>query len=230
MGVEVQLNAMVDDVDYLGLTVEEKDGTKRRIECACKVWAAGVQASSLGKIIADQSDGTEVDRAGRVVVEPDLTVKGHPNVFVVGDLMSVPGVPGMAQGAIQGAHYATKLIKHMVKGTDDPATRKPFSYFDKGSMATISRFSAVAQVGKLEFGGFIAWLAWLGLHLIYLVGFKNRFTTVIAWFITFLGDGRSQMAITTQMIYARVVTQNWMEAQSQEATAAAEQTERQAAS
>lgn len=222
MGVEVQLNAMVDDVDYTGLTIKDKDGTKRRIECACKVWAAGVQASSLGKIIADQSDGTEVDRAGRVVVEPDLTVKGHPNVFVVGDLMSVPGVPGMAQGAIQGAHYATTQIKHMIKGTDDPANRKPFTYFDKGSMATISRFSAVAQVGKLEFGGFIAWLAWLGLHLLYLVGFKNRFTTVIAWFITFLGDGRSQMAITTQMIYARVVTQNWMEAQTQQGLAAAE--------
>src|ERR1700733_14361233 len=226
MGVEVQLNAMVDDVDYMGLTVKEKDGTTRRIECACKVWAAGVQASSLGKIIADQSDGTEVDRAGRVVVEPDLTVKGHPNVFVVGDLMSVPGVPGMAQGAIQGAKYATKLIKHSVKGNDDPANRAPFSYFDKGSMATISRFSAVAQVGKLEFGGFIAWLAWLGLHLLYLVGFKNRFTTVIAWFITFLGDGRGQMAITTQMIYARVVAQNWIEAQAQEAVAAAQQGER----
>ena len=219
MGVEVQLNAMVDDVDYLGLTIKEKDGTKRRIECACKVWAAGVQASSLGKIIADQSDGTETDRAGRVVVEPDLTVKGHPNVFVVGDLMSVPDVPGMAQGAIQGAHYAAARIKDMVKGTDDPPNRKPFNYFDKGSMATISRFSAVAQVGKLEFGGFIAWLAWLGLHLLYLVGFKNRFTTVIAWFITFLGDGRSQMAITNQMMYARVVT-NWMEAHTQEAMAA----------
>jgi NADH dehydrogenase len=194
------------------------------------VWAAGVQASSLGKMIAEQSDGTEVDRAGRVVVEPDLTVKGHPNVFVVGDLMSVPGVPGMAQGAIQGAHYATTLIKHMVKGTDDATTRKPFKYFDKGSMATISRFSAVAQVGKLEFGGFIAWLAWLGLHLFYLIGFKNRFTTLLAWAITFLGDGRGQMAITNQMMYARVVT-NWMEAQTQEATAEAEQqAERQAAS
>lgn len=227
MGVEVQLNAMVDDVDYMGLTIKEKDGTKRRIECACKVWAAGVQASSLGKIIADQSDGTEVDRAGRVIVEPDLTVKGHPNVFVVGDLMSVPDVPGMAQGAIQGARYATARIKDMVKGTDDPANRKPFAYFDKGSMATISRFSAVAQVGKVEFGGFIAWLAWLGLHLLYLVGFKNRFTTVIAWFITFLGDGRSQMAITTQMIYARVVTQNWMEAQNQ-AAAAGERAEQRA--
>src|ERR1700761_4836429 len=129
LDVEVQLNAMVTAVDYNGITIKEKDGGERRIACACKVWAAGVQASPLGKMIAEQSDGTEVDRAGRVIVEPDLTVKGHPNVFVIGDLMSVPGVPGMAQGAIQGAHYATKQIKNMVKGNDDPTTRKPFSYF-----------------------------------------------------------------------------------------------------
>jgi len=231
MGVEIQLNAMVTAVDYKGITIKEKDGGDRRIECACKVWAAGVQASSLGKMIAEQSDGTEVDRAGRVIVEPDLTAKGHPHVFVIGDLMSVPGVPGMAQGAIQGAHYATTLIKHTVKGHDDPANRKPFKYFDKGSMATISRFSAVAQVGKLEFGGFIAWLAWLVLHLVYLVGFKNRFTILIQWFVTFVGHGRGQMAITSQMIYARVVTQ-LMEAQTQgtlAATERAEAAERQAA-
>jgi NADH dehydrogenase len=208
IGVEIQLDAMVDDVDYKGITIKEKDGTQRRIECACKVWAAGVQASPLGKMLAEQSDGTEIDRAGRVVVETDLTVKGHPNVFVIGDLMSVPGVPGMAQGAIQGAHYATTVIKHAVKGTDDPAARKPFKFFDKGSMATISRFNAVAQVGKLEFAGFFA------CH-------KNRFTAVLAWAITFLGRGRGQMAITNQMMYARVVT-NWMEAQTQEASAAAE--------
>jgi NADH dehydrogenase len=155
-------------------------------------------------MIAEQSDGTEIDRAGRVIVEPDLSVKGHPNVFVVGDLMSVPGVPGMAQGAIQGAEYVTKLIKHSVAGHDDPSTRAPFKYFDKGSMATVSRFSAVAKVGKLEFSGFIAWLAWLALHLVYLVGFKNRFTTLITWFITFMSRSRGQMAITSQMIYARL--------------------------
>ncbi|KAA0020034.1 NAD(P)/FAD-dependent oxidoreductase [Antrihabitans cavernicola] len=204
MGVEIQLNAMVSDVDRMGITVKEKDGTTRRIECACKVWSAGVQASGLGKQLAEQSDGTEVDRAGRVVVEPDLTVKGHPNVFVVGDLMSVPKVPGMAQGAIQGSKYATKLIKASLKGDDDPANRKPFKYFDKGSMATVSRFNAVAQVGKLEFAGFFAWVAWLGLHLFYLVGHKNRFTTIIAWAIAFIGRGRGQMAITSQMIYARL--------------------------
>jgi NADH dehydrogenase len=224
MGVEIQLNAMVTNVDYRGITIKDKDGSERRIDCACKVWSAGVQASPLGKMIAEQSDGTEVDRAGRVLVEPDLTVKGHPNVFVVGDLMAVPGVPGMAQGAIQGATYATKCIKRSLKGHDDPANRKPFEYFNKGSMATVSRFSAVAQVGKLEFGGIIAWFAWLVLHLVYLVGYKNRFTTVIAWFITFTGHSRGQMAITSQMIYARQAMQQ-LQAHQQGALAAAEQAE-----
>lgn len=220
MDVEIQLNAMVSAVDYKGITVRDKDGGERRIECACKVWAAGVQASPLGKMIADQSDGTEVDRAGRVIVEPDLTVKGHPNVFVIGDLMSMQGVPGMAQGAIQGAHYATTAIKHGLKGHDDPPNRKPFKYFDKGSMATVSRFSAVAQVGKLEFGGFIAWLAWLVLHLYYLIGHRNRIAAMFAWGISFLGRTRGQMAITSQMVYARVVT-NWMQAHAEEGALAA---------
>jgi NADH dehydrogenase len=206
MGVEVKLNTMVTDVDYMGLTVKEKNGEdfgeEYRIECAVKVWSAGVQASPLGKLIAEQSDGTEVDRAGRVVVESDLTVKGYPNVFVVGDLMSVPGVPGQAQGAIQGAVYATKQIKAELK-REQPAARKPFKYFDKGSMATVSRFSAVCQIGKLEFGGFLAWLAWLGLHLYYLVGGRNRLMAVISWFVTFLGRHRGQMAITERWVFAR---------------------------
>ncbi|CQD09650.1 DoxD family protein/pyridine nucleotide-disulfide oxidoreductase [Mycobacterium europaeum] len=220
MDVEIQLNAMVTAVDYMGITVKDKDGTERRIECACKVWAAGVQASGLGKMLAEQSDGTETDRAGRVIVEPDLTVKGHPYVFVVGDLMSVPGVPGMAQGAIQGAHYVSALIKDAVKGHDDPANRKPFKYFDKGSMALISRYSAVAKVGKLEFGGFIAWLAWLLLHLYYLIGHRNRIAAMFAWGISFLGRSRGQMAITSQMMYARPVV-DWVERQAQEGTLAA---------
>ncbi|MGV8872910.1 MAG: NAD(P)/FAD-dependent oxidoreductase [Rhodococcus sp. (in: high G+C Gram-positive bacteria)] len=203
LGVEIQLNAMVTDVDNDGLTVKEKDGTTRRIEAQCKVWSAGVQGSPLGKQLADQS-GSETDRAGRVLVEPDLTVKGHPNVFVVGDLMSVKDVPGMAQGAIQGATYAAKLIKSSIKGEDDPAHRTPFKYFDKGSMATVSRFNAVAKVGKLEFGGFIAWLMWLALHLYYLVGYRSRITTVISWFVTFLGKGRAQMASTEQQVFARL--------------------------
>lgn len=228
LGVEVQLNAMVSAVDYHGITVKDKDGTERRIPCACKVWAAGVQASPLGKMLAEQADGTEVDRAGRVQVQPDLTLKGHPHVFVIGDLMNVPGVPGMAQGAIQGATYATKTIKRALKGRDDPAERAPFRYFNKGSMSTVSRFSAVAQIGKLEFGGVLAWLAWLLLHLYYLIGHKNRITTTIAWFIAFLGRGRGQMAITSQMIYARLAMHQVQQQGSLAAVDQAEQAEQDA--
>ena len=222
MGVEVRPNSVVTDVDYWGVTVKDKEtGEECRINCACKVWSAGVKASELGEILAAQSEGTETDRAGRVVVEPDLTVKGHPNVFVVGDMMAVPGVPGVAQGAIQGAKYATDHIKRMVKGTDDPATRKPFKYFDKGSMATISRHHAVAKIGKLEFGGYFAWLAWLFLHLIYLVGFKSRISTLISWVMTFTTHGRGQLATTSQMVYARLAMEI-VEKQMDEAVALAE--------
>ena len=205
MGVEVFPNSVVTDVDYLGVTVKDKNTDEvRRIACACKVWSAGVQASPLGTTIAEQAEGTEVDRAGRVVVEPDLTVKGHPNVFVVGDMAAVPNVPGVAQGAIQGAQYVTKTIKRALKGRDDPATRVPFSYWDKGSMATISRHHAVAKIGKLEFGGYLAWLAWLFLHLLYLVGFKNRLSTLFSWILTFTSNSRSQLATTSQWVYARL--------------------------
>jgi NADH:ubiquinone reductase (H+-translocating) len=201
MGVEIQLNAMVTDVDRNGITVKDPDGTTRRIESACKVWSAGVSASPLGRDLAQQS-GVEVDRAGRVKVLPDLSIPGHPNVFVVGDMAAVEGVPGMAQGAIQGGRYAADLIKNEIKGAN-PAFRQPFEYFDKGSMATVSRFSAVAKVGPLEFGGFIAWLAWLALHLVYLVGFKTKIVTLISWTVTFLSTKRGQLTITEQQAYAR---------------------------
>ncbi len=201
LGVEIQLGAMVTDVDRNGITVKRGDGSLDRIECATKVWSAGVSASPLGKIIAEQS-GAEIDRAGRVKVLPDLTVPGNPNVFVVGDMAFVDGVPGMAQGAIQGAKYAAKLVKAELKGAD-PATREPFQYFDKGSMATVSRYSAVAKIGPIEFGGYIAWLAWLFLHLIYLVGFKARLTTSLSWISTFIGSHRGQLTITEQQAYAR---------------------------
>jgi NADH:ubiquinone reductase (H+-translocating) len=205
MGVEIQLNAMVTDVDRNGITVKDKDGTIRRIESASKVWSAGVQASPLGKDLAAQSD-TEIDRAGRVKVNPDLSIPGHPNVFVVGDMAFVDGVPGMAQGAIQGGKYVAAIIKNeaaaRAHGTK-PKPRVPFKYFDKGSMATVSKWNAVAKVGKLEFSGFIAWLAWLGLHLIYLVGFKTKIATLLSWAVTFLSRQRGQLTITEQQAYAR---------------------------
>ncbi|HJT90975.1 MAG TPA: NAD(P)/FAD-dependent oxidoreductase [Mycobacterium sp.] len=201
MGVEIQLGAMVTDVDRNGITVKDSDGTIRRIESATKVWSAGVSASPLGRDLAQQSD-VEIDRAGRVKVLPDLSVPGHPNVFVVGDMAAVEGVPGMAQGAIQGGKYAAKAIKAELKGAN-PQEREPFQYFDKGSMATVSRFSAVAKIGPLEFGGFIAWLAWLVLHLVYLVGFRRKITTLLSWTVTFLSTARGNLTITEQQAYAR---------------------------
>ncbi|MBD0023681.1 NAD(P)/FAD-dependent oxidoreductase [Gordonia pseudamarae] len=208
MGVEIQLGAMVVDLDYDGLVVKEKDGSTRRIESQCKVWSAGVQASPLGKQLSEQS-GVELDRAGRVKVQPDLSIPGHPDVFVVGDMMFVEGVPGVAQGAIQGGRYAADAIKAELTDGQTPEQRKPFSYYDKGSMATISRFSAVMQVPipgtkkKFETEGYIAWLGWLALHLVYLVGFRNRLNTLINWFFAFTTRGRSQLAVTEQQVYAR---------------------------
>jgi NADH:ubiquinone reductase (H+-translocating) len=200
IGVEVQLGAMVTNVDQNGLDVKESDGTVRRINAATKIWAAGVQASPLGKQLAEQS-GAEIDRAGRVSVLPDLTLPGHPEVHVLGDMMSLDKLPGVAQVAIQGGKYAADAIKRRLAGKP-PA--KPFHYFDKGSMATISRFSAVADIGNFKFQGFIAWVLWLVVHLFYIVGFKSRITTVLHWAVSFLGRGRSQRVATQQQVYGRL--------------------------
>ncbi|WP_420754078.1 NAD(P)/FAD-dependent oxidoreductase [Rhodococcus sp. O3] len=202
LGVEIQLGAMVTGVDAEGLTVKDKDGTERRIESQCKVWSAGVAASPLGKQLAEQS-GAGIDRAGRVQVQPDLTLPGHPNVFVIGDMMALDNLPGLAQVAMQGGKYAAQQIVAGLHG-QDPAQRKPFHYFDKGSMATISRFSAVAKVGKLEISGFIGWIAWLFIHLLYLVGFSSKLSTLLSWAQAFLSTGRNEMAATEQQVFARI--------------------------
>ena len=202
-GVEVRLGEMVVDVDERGLVVEKKDGTQERIESVAKVWAAGVQASSLSKTLSEQT-GAPLDRAGRIGVNPDLTLLGHPEVFVVGDMISLDNLPGVAQVAIQGAKYSAKEIKRRL---DDKPPQGPFKYFDKGSMATISRFSAVALIGKVRITGFVAWLMWLGVHLIYLTGFKNRVTALLHWFVTFLSSGRAERVATEQQVFGRVALQ-----------------------
>jgi NADH:ubiquinone reductase (H+-translocating) len=198
LGVEVQLGAMVVGVDEDGIEVKDTDGTTRRIESWCKVWAAGVAASPLGRQVAQQT-GAKVDKAGRVYVEPDCTLPGHPEVFVIGDMIA-GGLPGVAQVAMQSGRHAAKLIKARVAGRD---ARDPFEYFDKGSMATISRFDAVASIGKLRLSGFLAWLAWLVIHLFYLIGFKQRVTTLLHWSVSFVGRGRAERTVTRQQIVAR---------------------------
>jgi NADH dehydrogenase len=203
-GVEVQLGAMVTDVDADGIEIKDADGQVRRINAATKIWAAGVQASPLGRLLGEQS-GAEVDRAGRVAVQPDLTLPGHPEVHVVGDMIALNKLPGVAQVAIQGARYSADAIKRSLAGK---APKGPFEYHDKGSMATISRFHAVVDLGKLKFEGFIAWLMWLALHLFYIVGFKSRITTVLHWLVSFLGRGRSQRVATQQQVYGRLALEH----------------------
>lgn len=199
LGVEVMLGAMVTDVDERGLEVKFKDGHTEWIASVTKIWAAGVQASPLGRTLAEQS-GAPLDRAGRIGVNPDLTLPGHPEVFVVGDMISLDNLPGVAQVAIQGAKYAAKEIENRLA---DKPPQGPFKYFDKGSMAIISRFSAVAMVGKLRFGGVLAWLMWLAVHLVYITGFKNRITALLHWAISFIGRGRQERTTTEQQIFAR---------------------------
>ncbi len=198
-GVEVRLGEMVVDVDERGLVVEKKDGEQQRIDAVTKVWAAGVQASPLGKTLSEQT-GAPLDRAGRIAVNPDLTLLGHPEVFVVGDMISLDNLPGVAQVAIQGAKYSAKEIKGRLDGK---APQKPFHYFDKGSMATISRFSAVALIGRVRVTGFVAWLMWLAIHLLYLTGFKNRVTALLHWLVTFIGTGRAERVATEQQVFGR---------------------------
>ena len=198
IGVEVQLGAKVVGVDGTGIEVEDAKG-RRRIESVCKVWAAGVSASPLGALFAEQC-GAGLDRAGRIEVQPDLTLPGHPEVFVVGDMIALGGLPGVAQVAIQGGRHAARQITARLAGRPDG---QPFEYHDKGSMATISRFSAVASIGPFRLSGFTAWLMWLGVHLFYLIGFKHRLTTLLHWAVSFVGRGRSERTVTQQQIFAR---------------------------
>ncbi len=200
IGVEVRTGLIVTDVDATGLTVRSREGAQERIESMTKVWAAGVRGNPLAQQIAAQS-GTELDRSGRFLVCPDLTVPGHPEVFVIGDLAALAGLPGVAQVAIQGGRYAASVIRARVAGRAVPG---PFAYRDKGSMATISRFSAVASIGGLRFGGFAAWLLWLGVHLAYIIGFKKRLTTLFHWTVSFLGRGRSERTVTSQQTFGRL--------------------------
>jgi NADH dehydrogenase len=201
--VDVWLQEKVIDVDDRGITVIDEAGQRTRIAARTIVWAAGVRASTLARKLADQS-GAELDRGGRIKVLPDCSLPGHPDVFVIGDMMSLKNYPGVAQVAMQQGKYVADLVSRRQRGL---AAKRPFRYFDKGSMATISRFQAVASIGRLRFSGFIAWVLWLVIHILYLVGFKNRLTTVLHWAVSFLGRGRSQRTTTHQQLVARAALQ-----------------------
>ena len=215
MGVEIHLGAMVTGIDERGVDTNAEDPRLRRIEAATKIWAAGVEASALGRMVAEAA-GARIDRAGRVHVRPDCAVPGRPEVFVVGDLMSLDGLPGVAQVAIQSGRHAAGTIIRRLNGD---AGERPFRYRDKGSMATVSRFHAIASVGPLRMSGFLAWLLWLVIHLVALTGFKNRIAVLFNWTIAFVGRGRPQRAITTQQVFARQVGEEQAAAVNRDAAA-----------
>jgi NADH dehydrogenase len=176
MGVEIHLNTLAVGMDDHSVTVKGPDG-EETIRCRTRIWAAGVAASPLAKMLAEQS-GAETDRAGRIVVNPDCTVPGHPEVFAIGDMVSLNKLPGVAQPALQEGKYVAKVIKARLTGQPLPA---PFKYFDKGSMATIGYRSAVADAFGVKVTGILAYLMWAFIHVLYLVGWGNRIGTMYTW-------------------------------------------------
>jgi NADH:ubiquinone reductase (H+-translocating) len=199
-GVQLRMRSRVTNILNDAIVVQGPDG-EERVACHTKVWSAGVQASPLGAMLVEAT-GAGTDRAGHVAVLPDCTLPGHPEVFVVGDLMSLDGLPGVAEVAMQSGIHAARTIKRRLQGD---ASAKPFKYRDLGSMATISRFRAIVSFKGIKVGGFIGWLMWAGVHLTFLTGFKNRGTALLKWLTAFVGSARDERTITFQQVSARMV-------------------------
>jgi NADH:ubiquinone reductase (H+-translocating) len=195
MGIEVWLQSTVKDISADRVRID-RNGELVDLQSRTVVWAAGVKASPLGKMLADAT-GATCDRAGRVAVQPDLTLPGHKNIYICGDMVSLVSngkpVPGVAPAAIQMGKFAASCVKLRSANRDDVGT---FVYWDKGSMATIGRNAAVLHSGVLKLSGFIAWLGWLFIHILYLVNFSNRFMVMFQWFWNYITRNRSARLIT----------------------------------
>jgi NADH dehydrogenase len=198
MGVELRMGVRVTAVDAESVTFEGPGGPER-IEARTVIWAAGVQASPLARMLADAS-GATCDRAGRIEVRPNCTLPDHPEVFAIGDMTSLNHLPGVAEVAMQQGLHAARTIRQRVAGKPIDA---PFKYRDLGSMATVGRFRAVVSLKGLRVGGLIGWLTWALVHLTFLTGFANRFSTMLHWARTFLGRSRSQIAFSARFAKTR---------------------------
>ncbi|HEX3819582.1 MAG TPA: NAD(P)/FAD-dependent oxidoreductase [Candidatus Sulfotelmatobacter sp.] len=191
LGVEVQTSAIVTQVEAGAVYVQNT-----RLPATVILWAAGVAASPLGKKL-----GVTVDRAGRVPVQSDLSIPGHPEIFVIGDLAAAKDeqgkpLPGVAPVAIQQGTFVAKLIRKELKALPGKNSRPSFHYWDKGSLATIGRAAAVAQFGKIHISGYIAWLSWLFIHILFLIGFRNRLLVFIQWAWSYVTYERGARLIT----------------------------------
>jgi len=195
LGVEVRTSTMVTKVEPGAVCLGNT-----RLPATVTLWAAGVAASPLGKKLCQT-----VDRAGRVLVRPDLSIPGHPEVFVIGDLAALRDehgnmLPGVAPVAIQQGRFVAKLIRQELESRTQPgaaaASRHPFHYWDKGSLATIGRAAAVAEFGRIHISGFLAWLSWLFVHILFLIGFRNRLLVMIQWAWSYVTYERGARLIT----------------------------------
>ena len=198
LGVRPMAHARVVAIDEHGVTVEKQGGTVERIATHTVLWAAGVRASRMGKVLADRA-GAQLDKAGRVIVEPDLSIKGHPEIHVIGDLalfthQTGKPLPGVAPVAMQQGRYVADLIRKRLRGESVP----PFRYFNKGNLATIGRNKAVADFGRLQLSGFLAWFTWVFVHLMYLVEFENRMLVLVEWVYNYITRNRGARLITQQ--------------------------------
>jgi len=194
LGVTPRTNVLVTGVDSAGVDVKTSAGIER-INARTVIWSAGVRASPFGEVL-ERRAAARLDRGGRVFVNPDLSLPGHPEIFVIGDLAHLEQdgklVPGVAQVAMQGGGYAAKLIQRRLRGETLP----PFRYFDKGSLAVIGRAAAVADIRGLHISGLLAWFTWLFVHLMYLVEFSNRVLVFIQWGFLYLTYSRGARLIT----------------------------------
>jgi NADH dehydrogenase len=187
MGVELQMGVRVVGVDPFGVDTETSDGTKGRYECATVIWAAGVQASPLAAKLAEAT-GAETDRSGRIAVLPDLSLPGHPEVFAIGDMAAINGLPGVCEVAMQGGLHAANTIKRRLEGKESV----PFKYRDLGSAAAIGRFKAIVSVKGVQLSGFPGFVVWMFVHLAFLNGFGNRFTAIWHWGRAMIGRARPE--------------------------------------
>jgi len=198
LGVTLLLRSTVVGVDAESVSIADGAGNTQRIPTRTVIWAAGVTASTLGARLGELT-GAEVDRAGRIAVESDLTLPGHPEVFALGDMVRVRGadgapvtLPGVAPVAMQQGRYAARVVRARLASEQAP----PFHYHDKGNLATIGRGAAVADIKGLHLSGFLAWITWLVVHLWYLVGFENRVLVFTRWGFSFITRGRGARLIT----------------------------------
>ena len=189
------MDTLVKNLDKEGVTLES-GGPRERVPARCVLWAAGVRASSLARVLEKEA-GARLDRAGRLLVEPDCSLPGHPDIFAIGDTANFPHqgdepLPGVAPVAMQQGRYVARAIARRREGREV----EPFRYRDKGSMATIGRKSAVADFGTIRFGGFPAWLLWSAVHVFFLIEYENRVLVALRWLWNYVTRNRGTRLVT----------------------------------